>query len=197
SLLGAYASASAATRCAWEGGIRNLRYLFNGASGHCCTAAPNLPGTHAARYFNTLPCTGVASGTGSPASGKPSAITLKPALVNSVRVRQTFSSSTSTNDTISSKPKGPTTRAEWASDKAAMEADFAAWSAKKDKEIAAFGRYIIFFVGVCCLIFLDLIPKMVSQSSLRNQSTYQVQSGSHCCSSCCKCQSIDRHTKTE
>ncbi|RLN04039.1 hypothetical protein C2845_PM13G25880 [Panicum miliaceum] len=93
----------------------------------------HLAHSHAARYCNTLSCTCAASETGSPASGIPSAITLKPAFANPVGVKRTFSS---TNDTISSKPKMPTSSAEWeakwASDKATMEADHAAWSAKMD-----------------------------------------------------------------
>ncbi|RLM49057.1 uncharacterized protein C2845_PMPSC055707 [Panicum miliaceum] len=113
----------------YECGIRTLHNLFNGASAHPSMAAPKLPATHghATRYFNTMVCTRASSETGIPTRSSPPVLALKPELVNSAGVRRTFSSSTSTNDTI-------TRTAELDAKLAASKAEVADWFAQKRAE---------------------------------------------------------------
>ncbi|CAO2207588.1 unnamed protein product [Urochloa humidicola] len=160
----------------YEGGIRTIGNLLNEASAHHTTAAPNIPRPafhgHATRYFHTLPCSRAASTTCNPTCGISPATALKPALVNSVGVRRAFSSTTSTDGTI-------TRTAEWDAKLAACKADVTDWFAKKKAEDAAFLRYIGIIVGSWCIIFWDCFSMLDSGSSHSDTSKCEGKSVSH------------------
>ncbi|KAL6644368.1 hypothetical protein ACP70R_015976 [Stipagrostis hirtigluma subsp. patula] len=89
---------------------------------------------------------------------------MRPASVDSVGPKRTFSSSPSSKDAVSCEPKAPTCDAEWEAKweakweaaSAASKAEFEAWNAKMAAKDAAFDRFVAVFTGSWCLIFLSI-----------------------------------------
>ncbi|CAN6334571.1 unnamed protein product [Urochloa humidicola] len=98
----------------------------------------NPKAVEAARYFYTLPTSCPASKTSSPTTGMPSLIThrTKPPCVGSVRVKPTFTSSSSTDEEADFEPDSAC--------KAEIEAfkRFVAWKAELDELTSSFDSLV-------------------------------------------------------
>ncbi|KAL6600335.1 hypothetical protein ACP70R_045135 [Stipagrostis hirtigluma subsp. patula] len=195
SLLGAHAAAAsraAAPGIPREAGTRTLSNVFHGAAVHPGTAVPSNRGirgytyvasalsnsrsliTQATRYLNTLPCSCAAAKTDLSKTGIPSAIInwKKPAFVDSVGAKRTFSSGASSKQDS------------WVAKLAALQARAGAWATNTFGEFDDPANQLTFALVLSTLgvvIYLDPPP------AGGGTSEYNGQSSSRRCPGCCTC----------
>ncbi|CAO2169637.1 unnamed protein product [Urochloa humidicola] len=157
-----------------------------------CAGAAATRTAAAARYFNTFPCSSIATKTNCSTTSMPSIIInhLKPACVSSSGgAKRSFSSTASTRHEISRSAKMAAWATEWDAKSAAFQAQCTAWDAEIRTKTADFDKFI---TSQVCLWGFALscwigVASLVEENGTR---CCNGQSGSRHCSSCCNSQCV-------